>query len=82
MANYQDNQAVLQYQLEMQGLTVAEKLLQDAPRPLLVNNQANGESSALSTLLLAQILPEMMKQSPHSNGYTQMPDWMKDVDSK
>lgn len=59
---YQDNQAVLQYELQMQGLDVAEKLLKQAPRPVLVNSQS-AEGSALSTLLMAQILPNIMKQA-------------------
>jgi regulator of protease activity HflC (stomatin/prohibitin superfamily) len=60
--SYQDNQAVLQYELHMRALQVAETLLQHAPRPLLVNSQGE-DASALSTLLLAQILPEVMKQA-------------------
>jgi len=76
--SYQDNQAVLQYQLEMDGLKVGEKLLQKAPRPVLINTRTDGESSALSTLLLAQLLPDMMKQG-HGNGMQfNMPDWAKD----
>lgn len=65
--SYQDNQAVLQYQLEMKGLAVAEKLLKNAPRPLLVNSQGEAGSSPLSTLLLAQILPEMMGKTKDSD---------------
>jgi regulator of protease activity HflC (stomatin/prohibitin superfamily) len=57
---YQDNQAVLHYELEMRRLQVAQKLLEKAPRPLLVNSKGD-EGSALSTLLLAQILPDIMK---------------------
>ena len=59
---YQDNQAILQYQLRLRGLQVAEQLLQKAPRPVMVNSQSQ-EGSALSTLLLAQILPDIMKQA-------------------
>lgn len=70
--SYQDNQAVLHYELEMRGLQVGQRLLQQAPRPLLVNSR-DGESSALSTLLLAQILPQMMKpSSPHHNDQSQL----------
>ncbi len=72
--SYQDNQAVLKYQLEMRGLEVAEALMQSAPRPLLLNSQGEGESSALSTLLLAQILPELMKQNENP---INMPDWIQ-----
>jgi regulator of protease activity HflC (stomatin/prohibitin superfamily) len=60
--SYQDNQAVLHYQLQMRALEVAEELFQQAPRPLLVNSQGE-EGSALSTLLLAEILPKIMKQT-------------------
>ncbi|MEM7799498.1 MAG: SPFH domain-containing protein, partial [Chloroflexota bacterium] len=58
---YKDNQAVLQYELEMKRLEVAEALMQNAPRPLVVQSGANGvDSSPLSTLVLAQVLPKMM----------------------
>jgi regulator of protease activity HflC (stomatin/prohibitin superfamily) len=64
--SYQDNRAVLQYHLELRRLEVAEHLLQNAPRPVVVNSQGqDGSTSALSTLLLAQLLPEMMDQSQH-----------------
>lgn len=58
--SYQDNQAVLQYQLKLRGLEVAEELMENAPRPLLVNAQGDGDTSALSTLVLAQILPGLL----------------------
>jgi hypothetical protein len=38
---------------------VAEKLVQHAPRAFLVNSKEQ-ESSALSTLLLAQLLPTIL----------------------
>jgi regulator of protease activity HflC (stomatin/prohibitin superfamily) len=79
---YQDNQAVLQYQLEIRGLAVATKLLQNAPRPLLVNSQGDGESSALSTLVLAQILPEVIKQAQPEGKQVNMPGWMKESDQE
>ena len=60
--SYQDNQAVLHYELQVQALQVAERLLKEAPRPLLVNSQAE-EGSALSTLLMAQILPDVMRKA-------------------
>jgi regulator of protease activity HflC (stomatin/prohibitin superfamily) len=59
--SYQDNQAVLHYQLEIKRLKVAETLLQHAPRPIILNSQGDGDS-ALSTLLLAQILPDILKR--------------------
>jgi regulator of protease activity HflC (stomatin/prohibitin superfamily) len=58
--SYKDNHAVLRYELELRRLAVAEKLVRHAPRPLLVNTQAN-DTSALSTLLMAQILPGLMQ---------------------
>jgi regulator of protease activity HflC (stomatin/prohibitin superfamily) len=58
--SYQDNLAVLQYQLARKRLEVAEKLVSSAPRPVLV--QAAGEDrSALSTLLLAELLPKLLE---------------------
>jgi regulator of protease activity HflC (stomatin/prohibitin superfamily) len=62
--SYQDNRAVLQYQLHMRGLEVAEELMQHAPRPVVINSQEK-DGSALSTLLMAQILPQIMQQSGH-----------------
>lgn len=56
---YKDNRAVLQYELTLRQLQVAETLVRSAPRPVLVQSE-NGEQSALSTLILAQILPSMM----------------------
>jgi hypothetical protein len=58
---YKDNQAVLRYELALRRLEVAQKLLQHAPRPIMVNSQAE-DGSALSTLLLAQILPDVMAE--------------------
>lgn len=57
--SYKDNRAVLQYELALRRLDVAEKLVRRAPRPVLVNSEGQ-ENSALSTLLLAQMLPEVM----------------------
>jgi regulator of protease activity HflC (stomatin/prohibitin superfamily) len=72
--SYQDNRAVLQYQLHMRGLEVAEELLQRAPRPVVINSQEK-EGSALSTLLMAQILPQIMQQSDaNSQKFTVLPD--------
>lgn len=59
--SYKDNQAVLQYQLAVRQLDVAERLVQEAPRPIVVNHDAKAESSTLSTLLLANLLPEIME---------------------
>ncbi len=77
--SYHDNQAVLKYQLELKGLQVAGELLQSAPRPLLVNSQGDSGSSALSTLVLAQILPELLdKQSGKNGGHADALRWLKE----
>lgn len=55
---YRDNRAVLQYELALRRVEVAERLVRQAPRPILVHSEG-GESSALSTLLLAQLLPKL-----------------------
>jgi regulator of protease activity HflC (stomatin/prohibitin superfamily) len=61
--SYKDNQAVLQYELAMKRLEVAEELLLQAPRPIVVNSHGAGqENSALSTLILAEVLPKMMSR--------------------
>lgn len=57
--SYQDNRAVLQYQLARRRLQVAETLMRHAPRPVVVRS-GGGEQSALSTLVLAQMLPRML----------------------
>ena len=58
--SYRDNRAVLQYELARRRLDVGAKLAESAPRPIVVRTSgASGESSALSTLLLAQILPQL-----------------------
>jgi hypothetical protein len=50
----------------MRALEVAEALLQQAPRPIVVNSQGEA-SSALSTLLLAQLLPDLLEQTGRRN---------------
>jgi hypothetical protein len=65
--SYQDNQAVLKYQLKLRGLEVAEELMESAPRPVLVNASGDGETSALSTLVLAQILPDLLEKKQGNN---------------
>lgn len=82
--SYQDNQAVLKYQLEVQGLQVAEELLQNAPRPVVVNSHGEGGDSALNTLVLAQLLPKMMAQKDSDNGskserWLQLPERQPDT---
>jgi hypothetical protein len=64
--SYKDNRAVLQYELTLRRLQVAEKLMQSAPRPVLVKMEG-GDQSALSTLILAQLLPTMVHSTVPTN---------------
>jgi hypothetical protein len=61
--SYKDNQAVLQYELALKRLDVAEELLRRAPRPVIVNQSGGEQNSALATLLMAQLLPDAMRQA-------------------
>ncbi len=58
-ASYRDNRAVLQYELARRRLDVGAKLAENAPQPLVVRTQQGAGDSALSTLLLAQLLPRL-----------------------
>ncbi len=60
---YQDNRAVLQYELARRRLQVAETLMKRAPRPIVVQSDG-GDQSALTTLITAQLLPKL---APHSS---------------
>ncbi|HEX4812444.1 MAG TPA: SPFH domain-containing protein [Nonomuraea sp.] len=57
--SYRDNRAVLQYELARRRLDVGAKLAESAPQPLVVRTQQGQADSALSTLLLAQMLPRI-----------------------
>ncbi|WP_043638869.1 SPFH domain-containing protein [Nonomuraea candida] len=57
--SYRDNRAVLQYELARRRLDVGAKLAENAPQPLVVRTQQGQTDSALSTLLLAQLLPRI-----------------------
>ncbi|MFI7223598.1 SPFH domain-containing protein [Nonomuraea angiospora] len=57
--SYRDNRAVLQYELARRRLDVGAKLTENAPQPLVVRTQQGQSDSALSTLLLAQLLPRI-----------------------
>lgn len=62
--SYKDNQALLRYELETRKLEVAAELMKHAPRPLLVRTAGQDVgSSALNTLVLAQFLPEALKEA-------------------
>ncbi|MFI7704777.1 SPFH domain-containing protein [Nonomuraea sp. NPDC049480] len=57
--SYRDNRAVLQYELARRRLDVGAKLAENAPQALVVRTQQGQADSALSTLLLAQLLPRI-----------------------
>lgn len=56
---YRDNRAVLQYELALRRLEVGAELAGQAPQPLVVRTDGAGgaDTSALATLLAAQMLP-------------------------
>ncbi len=56
--SYQDNRAVLQYELARRRLQVAETLMKRAPRPIVIQGDG-GDTSALTTLITAQLLPKL-----------------------
>ncbi|GAB4433407.1 MAG: SPFH domain-containing protein [Chloroflexi bacterium OHK40] len=62
---YQDNRAVLQYELARRRLAVAEKLVRHAPRPVVLQGDS-GDQSALGTLLIAQLLPQLLTPARNS----------------
>jgi regulator of protease activity HflC (stomatin/prohibitin superfamily) len=66
-AAYRDNRAVLQYELARRRLAVAGELVRHAPRPVVVHTEP-GDQSALSTLVLAQILPQLARSNHTHNG--------------
>ncbi|WP_116247286.1 SPFH domain-containing protein [Nocardiopsis sp. FIRDI 009] len=58
---YRDNRAVLEYELARRRLDVGATLAERAPRPVVVQTEAgSGDSSTLSTLLTAQLLPQVL----------------------
>lgn len=62
---YRDNRAVLGYELARRRLDVGASLAEDAPRPVIVHTDSGGgDTSALSTLLMAQLLPRMQSGDP------------------
>jgi hypothetical protein len=56
--SHRDNRAMVQYELALRRVEVGERLMQHAPRSLLVRGDG-GESSPLSMLLLARMLPQL-----------------------
>ncbi|WP_436756799.1 SPFH domain-containing protein [Streptosporangium sp. V21-05] len=67
--SYRDNRAVLQYELARRRLDVGARLAESAPRPVVVRTSGtSGDTSALSTLLMAQILPQLNGGGHGGNG--------------
>lgn len=57
---YRDNRAVLGYELARRRLDVGASLAEHAPRPVIVHTDSGaGDNSPLSTLLMAQLLPQI-----------------------
>ncbi|MCE0487441.1 SPFH domain-containing protein [Ornithinimicrobium sediminis] len=57
---YRDNRAVLGYELARRRLDVGAQLAKEAPRAVVVHTDpGSGDTSALSTLLMAQLLPRL-----------------------
>lgn len=61
---YRDNRAIVQYELARKRIEVGEALMKGAPRPVVVRggSAGGGEQSALSTLILARLLPQMSSE--------------------
>jgi regulator of protease activity HflC (stomatin/prohibitin superfamily) len=60
--SHRDNRAMVHYELARRRVEVGERLVQHAPRPLLVRGDGS-ESSPLSMLLLARMLPQLADNS-------------------
>ncbi|WP_431997599.1 SPFH domain-containing protein [Streptomyces fungicidicus] len=56
---YRDNRAVLQYELARRRLEVGAGLAGKAPQPVVVRTDGGTDTSALSTLFAAQLLPRL-----------------------
>lgn len=62
---HRDNRAIVQYELARRRVEVGERLLRGAPRPLVVRGDSS-EQSALSTLILARMLPDLASNDGES----------------
>ena len=58
---------MVRYELARRRIEVGERLIQHAPRPVLVRGEG-GVQPALSTLILAQLLPQLTRNGGPSNG--------------
>jgi regulator of protease activity HflC (stomatin/prohibitin superfamily) len=67
---YRDNAAVLQYELARRRLEVGAELATHAPQPVVIRTDGpgSGDTSALSTLLTAQLLPRLSQSLPAGDG--------------
>jgi regulator of protease activity HflC (stomatin/prohibitin superfamily) len=67
---YRDNAAVLQYELARRRLEVGAELATHAPQPVVIRTDGpgSGDTSALSTLLTAQLLPRLSQALPAGDG--------------
>jgi regulator of protease activity HflC (stomatin/prohibitin superfamily) len=70
---HRDNRAMVQYELARRRIEVGEKLLKKAPRPVVVQGES-GEPSALSTLLLARMLPQLAADGATSPATNEAPE--------
>ncbi|UYQ60206.1 SPFH domain-containing protein [Streptomyces peucetius] len=67
---YRDNAAVLRYELARRRLEVGAELATHAPQPVVIRTDGpgSGDTSALSTLLAAQLLPRLSSALPAGDG--------------
>ncbi|MET8895038.1 SPFH domain-containing protein [Streptomyces albogriseolus] len=65
---YRDNRAVLRYELARRRLEVGSRLAGKAPRPVVVRTDGGTDTSALSTLFTAQLLPRLTSGDRVLNG--------------
>lgn len=68
--SHRDNRAMVQYELARRRIEVGEQLMQQAPRPMLVRGEG-GEQSALSTMILARLLPQLTSDGSGGDGSAQ-----------
>ncbi len=70
---YRDNRAVLRYELARRRLEVGSRLAEKAPRPVVVRTDGGTDTSALSTLFTAQLLPRLTSDDRVLNGSVLLP---------
>ncbi|MFE7896080.1 SPFH domain-containing protein [Streptomyces sp. NPDC057424] len=78
---YRDNRAVLQYELARRRLDVGAQLAGKAPQPVVVRTDGTGtDTSALTTLLTAQLLPQLT--APPTDGRMRLDDHVRYGDAE